>query len=182
MKRIKLIVLFTIALTTLTGCIGKMGPREKVKEFLNNYIKQDKSIIKELNDYLEKQDLTSEQKERYKNIIKSEYASLKYEIKEETIDGDKAKVLVDITVNNLYEASKRAEDDLLENPTNYYIDGNYSKNLFINHKLDLMEATKEKTTYTISLDLEKKDGNWILEDIDEDTLEKIHGIYNYEET
>lgn len=182
MRRRKNIIILMILSLFLTACIGNMGPKERIEEFLNGYIQNDANIIEELNTYLEKQDLTNEQTERYKKIIKEEYSTLKYEIKKETIDNDTALVETEITVKDLYGASKKAEKDLLDNPMDFYIDGNYSKELFINHKLDIMESSNELATYTINFELEKKDGKWKLKKLDDETLEKIHGIYNYEQT
>ncbi len=176
-KKIGLLVAL-IMTCVLTGCLGMMGPRETVEEFLNRYIKNDKAIMEELDTYLDKQDLTTEQKDRYRKIIKKEYSSLKYDIKKENIADDKATVDVEITVRDLYGASKTAENELLTNPTNFYTNGLYSKEKFIDYKLGIMESTEEVITYNITFNLEKSNGKWSIDDLDDETLEKIHGIYD----
>lgn len=180
MKKRVCIFLSMLLILVLTGCMSNVSPKEKVEKFLNAYIQNDSDIILELEEYLDKQDLTNEQRSRYKEIIKDEYSTLKYNIKKETIDGNNATVEVEITVKDLYAASSQAENNLLENPIDFYVDGSYSKEKFINHKLDIMETTKETTTYPIEFNLEKNDGAWHLKEIDQEVLEKIHGIYNYD--
>lgn len=179
MKNILKLLLVVLTISFLTGCIWLMGPSEKVENMLSKYINLDKSIMDELNEYLEKQDLTSEEKIRYRNIIKKEYSSIKYEIVKETIDEDFAEVIVDITVLDLYGAAKSAEDYLYLNPSKFYTDGEYDSHKFIDYKLSIMESYEETKTYTIYITLSRHDDIWYIEDLDNDTLLKIHGIYNY---
>ena len=180
MKKIFKIFSILLIVTVLSGCMGSMGPSEKTEEMLNRYIKNDQSIMDELDEYIGKQDLTEEQKERYKDIIKNEYSSIKYEIKNETIDGDAATVEVSIEVKDLYKASNVAEDYLIEHPTEFYTDGVYDASKFVDYKLGVMEKSTDTVTYTIYVNLIKKDNIWTIEELDDTTLEKIHGIYNYE--
>ena len=179
-KSFKLFIIL-INLFVLTGCIWLMGPSEKVDNMLSKYVKLDKSIISELNDYLDKQDLTTEEKTRYANIIKKEYSTIKYKIVEETIDDNFAQVMVDITVLDLYGAAKKAEDDLYSNPSKFYTDGVYDSHKFIDYKLSIMESYEKVKNYTIYITLSRHDDIWYIEELDNDTLLKIHGIYNYNE-
>lgn len=178
-KNIKyFLLIFVVSL--LTGCLGNMGPSEKVEEFLNMYIKQDTSIINELEDYLNKQDLTQMQKARYRDIIKDEYSKIEYEIINEKVKDEKATVDVNIIVKDLYGASQQAENDLLDNPLDFYTEGVYDSSKFIDHKLDIMENYKVKKNYIINLNLTKYDNKWVMDNLDESTLEKLHGIFKYE--
>ena len=177
-KYIKRIIIILSAFF-LTGCIWLMDPSEKVDALLSKYVKLDKTIVDELKEYIDKQDLTDDEKERYENIIKKEYASIKYEIKNESIEGDFASVEVDITVLDLYGAVKRAEDYLISNPVKFYTNGEYDVHKYIDYKLDVMEINEETKDYTIYITLSRHDDIWYIEELDEDTLQKIHGIYNY---
>ena len=47
-------------------------------------------------------------------------------------------------------------------------------------KLDNMLKTNEKISYEVEFKLNKKDGDWVLENPDRVVLEKLHGLYNYE--
>lgn len=180
MKKITLVIMAILVSLSLTGCMGAMTPSEKVENLMNRYIKNDPDIVTELDTYIKEQNLSDEQKERYKKIILNEYATIEYKIKNETIVEDDAKVEVDIIVKDLYKASKDAGDYLVDHVKEFYESDVYDENKFINYKLEIMEKSESKKDYTIYIDLVKKEGNWIIEEIDEETLEKIHGIYDYE--
>ena len=180
MKKIIRLTCLVLSAFLLVGCFGTMGPSERVEDMLNKYIKNDQDIMDELDTYIDKQDLTDEQKDRYKDIIKDEYSKIKYEIKDETIDGDAATVEVSIEVKDLYKATNTAENYLLDHPTEFYTNGIYDANKYIDYKLKTMEESTDTVTYTIYINLIKVDNVWTIEDLDDTTLEKIHGIYNYE--
>lgn len=180
MKKIAKWSLMVFSLILLSGCLGNMTPSEKVEDMFGRYIRNDINIMNELDSYLDKQDLSKNQKERYKKIIKDEYATIEYDIKDEKINGDEATVVVDIEVKDLYRASKEAGDYLLDNAEEFYTDSVYDKDKFIDYKLGVMEKNKNTIKYTIDIDLKKKDGTWVIKNLDNTTLEKIHGIYDYE--
>ena len=177
-KSIKIIAIIA-ALSFLTGCIWLMGPSEKVDAMMSKYVKCDKSIMDELNGYLDKQDLNDEEKNRYREVIKREYSTIKYEIKDERIKEDLATVTVDLKVLDLYKASDEAEKYLFKNPSKFYTEGVYDSHKFIDYKLGLMEKCEDTKDYTIEITLSRHDDIWYIEELSEDVLLKIHGIYNY---
>lgn len=179
-KNIKVFLLILV-LSFLTGCIWLMGPSEKIDAMLSKYVELDKSIVDELKSSIDKQNLNEEEKIRYQKIIEKEYSTMKYEIKKEKIDGDFATVNVNISVIDLFKAMREAENNLYENPSKFYTDGVYDSHKFIDYKLDLMENMKERKEYTIDFSLSRHDDIWYIEELSEDVLLKIHGIYNYSE-
>ena len=174
-------VLIIIGVLLLTGCMFRMTPSEKVEEFLNSYIKNDKEIIKELDNLVERTQMTSKQQERYKKIVRNEYSTIKYEIKKETVnkEGTKAKVKVDITVKDLYAPNLKATKELDSNPQKFYTDGLYDESKYMDYILDLLEKAKDTKNYTITINLTKESNKWQIDELDNDTLSKIHGIYAY---
>ena len=176
----KKMILLTIGVLILTGCSLKMTPSDKVEALLNKYVSNDTEIMKELDSYIKEQELTDTQKEKYKDIVKNEYSTMKYDIKDEKIDDETALVTVDITVKDLYKASEEASLYLQENPQEFYTDGEYDKEKFVDYKLKAMEKTKDTVDYTIDFTLTKIKNKWVIDDLNNETLEKIHGIYNYE--
>ncbi len=160
--------------------MGSMTPSERVENLMNRYIKNDKEIELELDTYLAEQNLSEEQKLRYKKIILNEYATIDYKIKSENIEDDKATVEVDIRVKDLYKASKNAGTYLVDHVDEFYENDIYNEQKFIDYKLTTMEENESKKDYTIYIELTKKDGNWTIEQLDNETLEKIHGIYDYD--
>lgn len=176
----KKIILLTIGVLILTGCSFKMTPSDKVEALLNKYISNDADIMKELDSYIDEQELNDTQKEKYKEIVKNEYSTMKYNIKSEKKDNETAVVTVDITVKDLYKASENASLYLQENPQEFYTDGEYDKVKFIDYKLKTMEKAKDTVDYTIDFTLTKIKNKWVIDELNHETLEKIHGIYNYD--
>ena len=157
-----------------------MSPSEKVENMMNRYIKNDQEIMNELDATLTEQKLTKAQMTRYKEIIKAEYSNIKYDIKDEKIDGDEAKVELQIEVKDLYKASKKAGDYLLDHTEEFYTDDVYDETKFKDYKLKMMEEMTDTIKYTIFIELSNEDGIWTIHELDQETLEKIHGIYDYE--
>ena len=152
MKKLKFL-LFLAVIVLVSGCVGAMKPREKAEEFLNRYIKNDTKLIEELDEYLNKQNLSNDQRDKYKKIILDEYATIEYVIKDEYIEGDDAKVEVAISVKDLYKASSDAEAYLTEHPTDFYTNDKYDKDKFTDYKLERMKTQTEKVNYNIIIDL-----------------------------
>lgn len=178
-KKIKILFL-VFSIIVMVGCVGNFTPSERVEEMFNRYIKNDKDIMDELDAYIGKQNLSSDQKDKYKSIIKNEYATIKYSIKDEKINGDEAVVEVALEVKDLYKASKNSSDYLVDHASDFYENGVYDRGKFIDYKLDEMEKYGETVKYNVYINLVEKDGIWTIEQIDNETLEKIHGIYDYE--
>ena len=54
----------------------------------------------------------------------------------------------------------------------------YTKDSFDEEKLNRLEATNNKVTYTIDLTLTKdEDGNWRLDPLTNEQIKKIQGMY-----
>jgi hypothetical protein len=51
----------------------------------------------------------------------------------------------------------------------------------MDYKLDMMSKQMETVTYTIDIKVEKDEDAWKVVQLSNESLEKIHGIYNYEE-
>ena len=178
----KKIVLFIIISVFILGCDNLMNtPTKKVEEFFNKYKTIDNKVIEQLdytidNDY----ELTNEQKEKYKNIMKKQYNDLVYTIKEETVDGNSATVKTEIEVYD-YSKSIIEADNYLQNNQEEFLDenGTVNKKKFIDKKLDLMSKNTDRVKYTLILSLTKNNDVWKMNDITEIDRQKIHGIYSY---
>ena len=101
-----------------------------------------------------------------------------YKRKDETIDGDKAVVTVEIIVLDLGKIIKETE-----NYKNNHIeefkneDGNYDEGKYINYLISRLKVAKEKARYTFDINLTKIDKKWKIDGIDSETEDKILGIY-----
>ena len=123
MKKLLSIVGLTIL---LTGCsLSNMDntPTKKVEEYLNNYQTLDSNVLSELDSIVDQEiAFDDDQKATYRDILKKHYQDLVYKIKEETINGDKATVEVEIEVSDYTKALKEAQDSRTNKETEFLDD------------------------------------------------------------
>ncbi len=177
----KKLALFLISLIAVVGCACTMTKAsDAVKEYLGKYNNQDPEILVELDSLVKEEEFTDEQSESYKEVMKKQYTDLKYEIVDETYNGDEATVTTKITVYDLYKAQKNAEEYKNEHEEEFTDeDKKYDVKKFLDYKIKEMKKSDERTEYTIDFKVVKKDGKWTIDNISTEDLEKIHGIYNY---
>ncbi len=180
MKKILYIFLgFLLIFTTACDNVGNT-PTKKVEELMGKYQSIDEDVLEDLNNVLaSEKNLTTEQQDRYRKLLEKQYKNLTYEIKEEKVDGNNATVEVEIQVIDLAKSIAESEDYLTNNRDEFNDDtGTYSQEKYTNYKLDKMEDSKDKVTYTLQLTLTKEDDEWELDNLTETERQKIHGIYN----
>ena len=85
-----------------------------------------------------------------------------------------------VTVYDLYKIDRDAYNYLNDHQDEFTTDGIYDNDKYNQYKLDNMLKTNEKISYEVEFKLNKKDGDWVLENPDRVVLEKLHGLYNYE--
>lgn len=182
MKVFKKVLLVCLICVSLAGCsMMKKTAKGAVEDFLNQYKSLSSNVLEDLDKVVDDEDLTDEQKEKYRDILKRQYEELKYEVQDEEYDGDKATVKTKITVIDYYKVQKDASKYLQNNEDKFLEDGVYSNKLYMDYKLEQMDKAKDTKDYTINFKLQKNDkGNYEVIDLTNEDLEKIHGIYNYE--
>lgn len=176
MKKILIVLMITI----LSACSLSNTPVSKVELFLNNYINLTEDVKEDLETKVSLENLNDSNKDIYREVLTRQYNNLKYTIKDESIDGNKATVKVNISVYDLYRVSKDTENYMKENIEEFQNNNIFSQELYNTYKLNEMLKYNEKVDYEITFNLTKEDGTWILNEPDRVVLEKIHGLYNYE--
>lgn len=199
MKKIIKYLLCSFVVISLVGCSMGNTPTKKVENFLDSYRKQDENVITQLKEMIDSDNLMDEnQKETYSDIIKKQYSDLTYNIKNETINGDKATVTAEIEVYDFYKANKEAEEYYNNNKKEFEDnsvvedvkekakdvaegakDAITSDSKYINYRLGKLKDADDRIKYTVDFTLTKNDGNWKLDDIDDVTRQKIHGLYEH---
>lgn len=181
----KKILSFLTVFLVLTGCsLSDIDntPTKKVEAFFNNYQTLDQDVLDDLDVVIAKEtNFTEEQKDDYRDILKKHYQNLTYIIKDETVNGDKATVEVEIEVTDFYKVMNESEEYLNDN-YNELLDeeGNYDESKFIDYRLGLLKDAEDTVKYTLNLTLTKNDdGEWILDDLDDIEEQKILGMYQY---
>ena len=173
-----------IIISILSGCsLTNMDntPTKRVEQYLNNYQTLDSNVLAKLDDIVSKETLyTFTQKEIYKNILKKHYQDLTYKVKEETINGDRSTVEVEIEVYDYTKTLKQAEAYRLTNEAEFLdSNGEFDETEYNDYKLNLLKSNKDKVRYTLYLSLTKIDNEWILDSLTETEQEKLLGIYEY---
>lgn len=179
----KVLGILGIALV-MTGCsLTDMDntPTKQVEAYLNDYQTLNSNVLSELDSLVNQEEAFDEdQKTTYRDIMKKHYQDLTYMVKEETVNGDKATVEVEIEVNDYTKALKSAESYKTTNESEFYDDeGAFDEGMFNDYKLGLLKDNKERVKYTIYFSLTKSNGEWTLDDLTETEQEKILGIYEY---
>lgn len=177
----KIFLMLFIALI-FTGC-DKLDntPTKQVESFFNKYQVLDKDVLNDLDSAVaEESNFNTEQRDKYKNIMKKHYQNLVYEIKDSKEDGNKATVTVEIEVTD-YSKVIAATKVYLDTHKNEFLDedGNYDNIKFNDYRLNELQKTKDKVKYTLDLTLTKTDDKWEIDSISNEIEDKIHGIYEY---
>lgn len=178
-KKICILCACLILLLTTTACTLGNTPTSAVERVLTKYNTNDEEILVELDDYVNESNLTDKQSTKYKNVYLKQFKDMKYEIKEEKIDGDNAVVTAQITVYDYYNAEKEANTYLTNNPDKFKTDDVYDESLFTDYKLEQLDKVTDTVDYTIDFTLTKVDNEWVVNDLTNEQLEKIHGVYAY---
>ena len=181
----KRIILVMGAVFALVGCsIGDNmdnTPTKQVEKYLNDYQTLNSDVLTELDSIVDEEiEFDANQKNAYRNLLKKHYQDLTYVIKEETVNGDKATVEVEIEVNDYTKILKQAESYKASNPNEFLKDDDsFNEVAFNDYKLELLKDNKERVKYTIYFSLTKSNNNWILDKLTDTEQEKILGIYEY---
>ncbi len=172
----KKIITLLLIISLILGC-SKSSSVSKVEEYLAKYNNLDREVLTELENVIAEKDLNDYLKDKYYEVMIRQYQDLTYKIEEEIYEGSKATIKVLVKVSDLYTAQKDAEDYKNNHIEEFYIDGEYSYDLFLDYQLDKMLNSTKRKEYMIIFNLIKQDKDWVLLDLTEDDLEKIHGIY-----
>jgi len=164
----------------LTGCGGN-NARGAVESYLKKYRSLDSEVLVDLENTIDKENLTEAQREKYRDILKKQYKDLSFEILEEEYDNDVSYVTAKISVYDLYKAQSDASIYLENNQDEFNNDdGVYDPQKYIDYKLDRMKDMTDRVDYTIVFTVTKENDKYVVEQPTENDLLKIHGVYNYD--
>lgn len=176
----KILILFFLFMFVV-GCNLSNTPSGKVEKYLNDFRNLTDEVTMDIETKVSSENLSDENKKLYKTIIFNEHETLKYEIKDESIDGDKASVVAKITVIDYHKVENDSVNYLSNHPEEFSDNsGMIDNNLFNTYRLNQLNNAKDTVDYEITFYLNRKDGEWILQNPDKTTIEKLNGFYNYD--
>lgn len=181
----KIALAFTMLMIVfMSGCGEKTmldTPTKKVEEFFSNYQTLDEDVLTQLDETINQDEtLAEDQRDEYRDFMKKHYQNLKYDVKDEVIDGDTATVTVEIEVTDYTKIMSDADSYLEENKDSFNDEeGKYDETLFTKYRLEQLKDAKDTVKYTLDLTLTKVDNEWKLDDISDENEKKIHGMYEY---
>ena len=113
--------------------------------------------------------------------MEKQYQNLSYKIKNEEINDDTATVEVEIEVYDYNKIISESEDYLTNNQEEFLREDGEITDIskFNDYKLDQLEKAKDKVTYTLNLTLSVVDDKWMLDNLTDTEISKIHGLYAY---
>lgn len=174
----KVLTIF-IMLLILTACGGNT-PKGAVDNYLKKYRNLDSEVLVDLEEIVEKENLSKEHQDKYREVLKKQYKDLSFKIVEEEYNDNVSYVTVKVNVYDLYKAQSDASKYLANNGEEFYNENNeYDVNLFLDYKLDKMKNTTDRVEYNVTFTVIKENDKYVVEQPSEETLQKIHGIYNY---
>ena len=180
-KVLKKLFVLLISISLLVGCSFMNGPRESVDKLFKKYQALDEDVMEDLELASENSIFTNdEQRKSYSSLMEKQFSDMKYEITNEEIDGEEAIVTVNINVYDYYKAQKEADDYLILHRSEFVTNDIFDSAKFLEYKIKKMMDTTDRIEYTVKVNLNKKDKEWVVDEFDTITLKKIHGTYNYE--
>ncbi len=178
----KKVIIFLTCIFLSVGCAcSNNKAADAVKDYLNDYKGLSDNVLKDIDSLIEKENIDNKNKDAYKETLKRQYRDLMYTIENEDYDGDNANVTVKVTVYDLYKAQKNSSDYLNEHQDEFLTDGVYDASKYLEYKLKEMSTINDTISYTIVFKVKKENSKWTVLQPDEETLEKLHGLYNYYE-
>ena len=181
MKKVLGIVIAILAIFTLVGCscsLNDKKPEAAVDTFFEKYRKKDDNVMSQLKETIENLSLDDDYKIKYQDLMEKQYNQMAYVIKDIEENEDTASANVEITVLDYKTAIQESEKYLENNPEKFKDElGNYSEEIFTKYKIDQMKLVDSTTSYNINLGLTKENGMWTVNQLSDEDILKIHGMF-----
>lgn len=190
----KLFGVLLLSLLFLTGCGNTLNtPTKAVEEYLNRYQNLDDQVITQLDNIIDTDIImTDDQKKDYRDLMINQYKNFSYKVVDENETKDEAEVEVELEVldyassigeSRIYYNNHRDEfkddekandDEVVDGVVGDVIDNMSS---FIDYKIKNMKGVTNKSKTTITFYLNKIDNEWVVEELSQNDIQKLHGLY-----
>lgn len=164
----------------LVGCTNTTNtPSKKVEDFLGKYQKLDKDVLTQLDLTIDNDsEMNDDQKKDYRALMEKQYQNLSYKITDERIEDETATVDAEVEVYDYQTSITNSKEYFDKHKDEFKTDEDeIGSKKYNDYKIKELKDVTDKTTYTITFNLTKEDGEWKLEDITDTDRQKIHGLY-----
>ena len=175
----KKVIVSIISILLLFGCNLSNTPSGVVEKYLDSYINLTDDVMMDLETTIAGENLSDTNKEAYKKVLTREYENLKYEIKDESIDGDKATVVAKITVYDLYKSDIESNNYMSEHMDEFLVNNEFDNETYISYRIGEMLKMSDTIDYELTFKFNKVNDEWVLENPSAETIEKLNGLYDY---
>ena len=196
MKKIFGVLLLSILF--LTGCGNSLNtPTGAVEEYLKRYQNLDDQVLAQLDKVIDSDvSMSDEQKDNYRELMINQYKNFSYKIVNEIDTGDEAEVEVELEVldyassigesrtyfKNHQDEFKSEAEPTDDKDDDEVVGGVVGKSIdeissFIDYKIKNMKTVTNKSKTTITFYLNKIDNEWVVEDLSDNDIQKLHGLY-----
>lgn len=191
--KIKKIIFLFIGLVLLVGCTDTTNtPSKKVENFLSKYQKMDNDVLTQLDLIIDSDStMDKDQKKEYTALMQKQYQNLSYKITDEKQEDDTATVDVEIEVYDYKSSITKSKeyynthkDEFVDNDTNLNNNDDNNDNdtttdskKYIDYKIKNLKDVEDRITYEITFNLTKDDGEWVVDDLSDTDIQKLHGLY-----
>lgn len=207
MKKIFVFLTCIMTVFVISGCSMDNTPTKRVENFLDSYTSGNDTVLNQLKEIIDSDAMMNDaQRTTYSDIMKRQYKDMTYDIKDEVIDGNDATVTVEVEVYDYYKSNQDSQNYYNSNPDEFKEDINtdnteqnentkdeantrenavedtvdsISNSKFIDYRLTQLQNVNDRVKYTIDFTLKKIDDKWKLNEIDDATRQKIHGLYEH---
>ena len=180
--KIKKILFVFLGLFLLVGCTDTTNtPSKKVENFLSKYQNLDDDVLTQLDLILESDtEMDEDQKKDYRSLMEKQYQNLSYKITDEKVEDDTATVDVEIEVYDYQTSITKSKEYFDSHKDEFVTDDDNDETdtkKYIDYKIKQMKDVTDKTTYTMTFNLTKDNGEWVVDDITDTDRQKVHGLY-----
>ena len=176
----KLIIALFLGLL-FTGCscsLNDTKPTDAIETFFDKYRMHDDNVILQLKQTIENEITDDNNRKDYQELMEKQYDQFAYVIKDITEDKDTAVATIELTVLNYHEGVLEAEKEYEKNKDQFNdAEGNYDEEKYMSYKIKKMKEVNDTVTHTITLNLTKENGMWKVEQLSNDDITKLHGLY-----
>lgn len=177
MKKIFFLIITILLLTACNEITN--APKIKSEEMMMNYNKLSDGVIRNLDMTIVNAGVDESNYEIVREAFKRQYKDLEYDIIKSTQNKKRACMDIKITVYDYKDTFNKANEYINQNKEKFMTDNTIDKIKIEKYIYNQYLNTNKRKNYKIKVNLYKEKDKWIIMDLSDKDLEKIHGTFSY---